>query len=278
MTAAKKLPIPESVEPQYAEYAALLSDDQVRFFLEGKVWALQLENESDAEDIVSDTFAALWRRRLDADPPDSIERMMGLARVVVEGKIVDFFRHRKVMEEDEVDAATLVPRDAIDQPIGTKACDQPTYIELINPGRTVTAEDHVRAKEKLEFTQKVGPQVGLNDDLVEVMQAVDAGEVTIDQAARERGIKPGALRVRMHRVRQGLAVAWAKHLAIRSTTVVVFIMLTLLVLYTVVLAGIRRNEPPRPRPPRTVEPRLRNDAPTYLREPVPPPPSPRPKP
>jgi RNA polymerase sigma factor (sigma-70 family) len=197
-------------ESPYAAYADLLTRPEVRTALWKRVWRLQ---PADAADLVSESFEALWRRRDDPNLPDSLPRMIGLALRVIDGKVVDRNRRRAVDRKRLVDAARLVPRDEDDAPLAQVAGeDQPNYVDEIAPLRSITAYDHLAARQKLAFVQSCAHRVGLTDDDVEVMQALDADELTVEQAAAERGIPAGALRVRLHRLRQRLGQAWAEQL------------------------------------------------------------------
>jgi RNA polymerase sigma factor (sigma-70 family) len=199
----------------YASYAELLTRAEVRSALWKRVWRLQT---ADAADLVSESFEALWRRRDDPSLPDSLERMIGLALHVIDAKIIDRNRRRSVQWKRIVDAARLVPRDEDDPPLSEVAGeDQPNYVDEIAPLRTITAYDHLAARQKLAFLQSTADDVGLTDDDVEVMQALDADELTVEEAAAERGIPANALRVRLHRLRQRLEQAWAEQLAGATT-------------------------------------------------------------
>ena len=194
----------------YAPYADLLTRPEVRSALWKRVWRLQ---PADAADLVSDSFEALWRRRDDPNLPRSLERMIGLALVVIDAKVIDRNRRRAVEWKRMVDAARLVPRDEDDPPLAEMAGeDQPNYVDEIAPLRTITAYDHLAARQKLAFVESSAWETGLTDDDVEVMQALDADEVTVEQAAAELRIPANALRVRLHRLRQKLGDAWAEHL------------------------------------------------------------------
>jgi len=194
----------------YAPYAALLTQPEVRAALWKRVWNVQ---RADAADMVSDTFEALWRRRDDPNLPDSLQRMIGLALTVIDAKVIDRTRRRAVDRKRLVDAARLVPRDEDDPPLSELAGqDQPNYVDEIAPLRSITAYDHLAARRQLAFVQSSAWEVGLTDDDLEIMQALDVDEVTVEQAAAERGLPAGALRVRLHRLRQRLGAAWAEHL------------------------------------------------------------------
>ncbi len=194
----------------YAPYAVLLTRPEVRSALWKKVWNLQ---KADAADVVSESFEALWRRRDDPNLPDSLERMIALARHVIDAKVIDRRRRRAVVWKRLVDAARLVPRDEDDPPLAEVAGeDQPNYVDESAPPRSITPYDHLAARLQLEFVDDRADQVGLTDDDLEVMQALDVGEVTLEEAAAARGLPATALRVRLHRIRQKLGEAWADHL------------------------------------------------------------------
>ena len=202
--------VARSADSPYAPYASWLTRPEVRTALWKRVWHLQA---ADAADLVSESFEALWRRRDDPGLPDSLPRMIGLALRVIDAKVIDRDRRRAVQRKRLVDAARLVPRDEDDPPLSEVAGeDQPNYVDEIAPLRSITAHDHLAARQKLAFVQRTADPVGLTDDDVEVMQAIDVGEVTVEEAAAERGIAASALRVRLHRLRQGLGKAWADEL------------------------------------------------------------------
>ncbi len=163
--------VARTADSPYASYADWLTRPEVRSALWQKVWRLQ---KADAADLISETFEALWRRRDDPNLPGSLERMIGLARHVIDAKIVDRNRRRAVGWKRIVDAARLVPRDEDDPPLSEVAGeDQPNYIDEIAPMRTITAYDHLAARQKLAFVDSSAWQMGLTDDDVEVMQALD---------------------------------------------------------------------------------------------------------
>jgi len=257
------LPADAADEPQYAAYRQLMEHTRVREFLEMRVKARELPR-SDGEDLVGQAFEALWRRRTDEDPADNLPRMVALARTVLEGKLVDYFRHKAVVQARIKDAP--MPRGEQLEPGQCSGRDQLNYVEELRPRRTITPEMTLQAKQQMAFVNAVAVKVGLTDADVETMQAIDSDEMTIEQAAELRGMTEGALRVRLHRIRKRINKAWDKFNLIRSPTLLMLLILLALVIYAVAMAGARRNDPPPQQPPqRTLVPRQpRGEAPTDL--------------
>ncbi len=255
-----QLPFDAADEPQYAAYRQLVSHPRVYELLQDKVRELDLQG-ADGEDLIAQTYEALWRRRTDDSPPDSLPRIRGLAKEVLKGKVADFFRHKAVVQARIKDAPA--PRGEQHER-GESPRDQPNYVEELRPPRTITPEVALQAKQQMEFTQRVAAKVGLTDDDVETMQALDCDEMTVEQAAALRGMEPGALRVRLHRIRKRINEAWRKHNLIRTPTGLVILILLLLLTYAIALGIARRNDPPPQQPPqRTIEPRQpRGEAPS----------------
>jgi RNA polymerase sigma factor (sigma-70 family) len=251
-----------ATDPRDAPYAQLLSHPRVRTYLEEQLAKLELQ-PADARDLLGQTLEVLWKRRDSPNRPDSLERVLGLGGTVLKGKVVDYFRHKAVTDRRIVDAPE-VPRDPGDPARGkeTSGADQPNTVDEIAPPRSINPRHQLEAKRKLAFVRDVADKVGLTDDDLEVMQAIDAGEVTLEQAAAERGLKSSTLRVRLHRIRNKLRSAWAKHLAIRSVTLLILLMVTFFVLYALALGAARRWLPPPPRPERTHEMRERSEGDT----------------
>jgi DNA-directed RNA polymerase specialized sigma24 family protein len=262
-TTIPKLPLDAADEPRFAGYRRLLEHPRVLEYLQGRLVGLELQ-DADGEDLVGQTYEALWRRRTDDDPPNNLPRLLALARTVFQGKLVDFFRHKAVVQARIKDAP--LPRGEKLEPGQCSGRDQLNYVEELRPPRSITPEMTLQAKQQLEFTNRVADKVGLTDDDVETMQAIDCDELTIEKAAALRGMEPGALRVRLHRIRKRINEAWRKHNLIRTPTGLVILLLLLLLTYAIALGIARRNDPPPPHPPqRTLQPRQpRGEVPTNL--------------
>ncbi len=255
-----QLPFDADDEPRFADYRQLLSHPRVRTYIQGRLDGLDLQ-DADGQDLISQTFAALWRRRNDDNPPDNLPRLLALAKDVVQGKVVDFFRHKAVVQARIKDAP--LPRGEKLEPGQCSGRDQLNYVEELRPPRSFTPEITLQAKQQMEFANRVAAEVGLTDDDVETMQAVDCGELTIEKAAALRGMKASTLRSRLHRIRKRINEAWRKHNLIRTPTGLVILLLLMLLTYAIALGIARRNDPPPQQPPqRTLQPRQpRGDVP-----------------
>ncbi len=209
-------PLARQPDAQHPTYEALLSHPGVIELLRWKVRDLQ---DDDGDDVVSQSLEALWHRRGGARPPDTLARMMGLARHVVDGKIADHWR-RKAVRAKRIVRTPKVPRDECDPlPESGRAHHQPTYVEVIAPLRSITPLDRLLGKEQLAFVHAHAAEVGLGDDDLETMQALEAGELTVGQAAAARGMPEGTLGSRLHRIRERLRRAWAERLACQESAV-----------------------------------------------------------
>jgi RNA polymerase sigma factor (sigma-70 family) len=255
------LPPDAAGEPRFADYRQLLSLPRVREYLQDRLVGLDLQ-DADGQDLIEQTYAALWRRRNDESPPDTLPRLLGLAKEVLQGKVVDFFRHKAVVQARIKDAP--LPRGEKPEPGQCSGRDQLNYVEELRPPRSITPEMTLQAKQQMEFTNRVADEMGLTDDELETMQAVDCGELTIEEAAKLRGMKASTLRSRLNRIRNRINEAWRKYNLIRTPTGLVILLLLLLLTYAIALGIARRNDPPPQQPPqRTVEPRQpRGEVPT----------------
>jgi DNA-directed RNA polymerase specialized sigma24 family protein len=203
-------PLARRPDPRHATFEALLSHPRVLEFLRSRVRDLP---DDDGDDFISQSLEALWHRRDGARSPDTLPRMMGLARHVVDGKIADHWR-RKAVRAKRIVRTPNVPRDEGDPlPESERAHEQPTYVDVIAPPRSITPLDRLLGKEQLAFVQAHASDVGLTDDDLESMQALDADELTVDQAAAGRGMQADALRKRLQRIRQKLDQGWAERVA-----------------------------------------------------------------
>ncbi len=256
---------PDFIDPidPHSAYGRLLSHPRLRKLLDGALRAHRLQ-PADVDELRGQVLDALWRRRLDADPPDNLPRLLALARKVLEGRLVDFFRRRDVERARLADPPMPAREDGRrGAPAGQ---DQPNFVDEVAPPRSITPEDALRASEQLAFVQDMLDGGVLGPDDLEVLQAERAGEKTFEQLAAERGIKGATLRQRVHRLRETLAQEWARRNRawnVRSTRLLLVMMLLLLLLATMALAVAGRREPP-PAPPRrdrTSLPTLRGAAP-----------------
>ncbi len=229
-----------------SSYGKLLSHPTVQQVLEAKAASYTLP-AVDAQEIVASVFDALWRRRNDEDPPDTLSRLIALASTIFEGKLNDYFRRKAVNQARIVDASLLKKADVDVR--GIRPHDQPNYVDEIAPQRSVTPEDALEAKEQLAFVQTQVDKGVVTPDDIEVMQAHQAGERTFEQLAAERGVRTETLRQRIHRLRKRLLKAWAEYSLVTRTSTIVFLLLLLLVVVTVVVAALRRKEPPPPPQP-----------------------------
>jgi DNA-directed RNA polymerase specialized sigma24 family protein len=212
----------------------------------------------DKQDLVSSVTETLWLRRTDADAPDSLRRLLGLARTILTGKLIDHWRHEDVVEEHVVPASHALPRD----PDGDDGDDDPNDVDELGLPRCVTPESALATKEQLLFADEEAPAIGMTDDDVETMWALTYDrEATYRELADERGTTEGALRTREHRLRKTLNVGW-----VRRSVILTLLLFTLLLLALAAIGVGRRPPPPDPLPP-----------PPTVRE-VAPPPAPAPEP
>jgi DNA-directed RNA polymerase specialized sigma24 family protein len=192
---------------------------------------------------------ALWRRSEDADPPDNLPRLIALAKKVLEGKLIDFFRHREVERDNLVDPP--MPARADGRKGAPAGRDQPNFVDEVRPQRSIDPQQSLEASEKLAFVQEMFDDGTLTPDDVEVFEAERAGEKTFSELATERGVEPPALRKRLQRIRDKMKKEWN----LRSTRVLLITILMLLLLVTLAVAMAGRSDPP-PAPPhkdKTVE-------------------------
>ena len=256
-------PLDAAGEPLFADYRRLVEHPRVREVLQNRIDALGLQR-ADGEDLMAHTYEALWRRRTDDSPPNNLPRMVALARTVLQGKLADFFRHKVVVQARIKDAP--LPRGERPEPGQCSGRDQLNYVEELRPRRSITQEMALQTKQQLEFANRVAAEMRLTDADVETMQAVDCGEMTLEEAAALRGVKPSTLRMRLHRLRRRINEAWRKHNLVRTPTGLVLLILLMLVTYAIALGIARRNDPPPQQPPhRTLTPRQpRGEVPANL--------------
>jgi len=239
---------PPAIDPN-TQFGQLLSHPRVREFLRLELTDYDLQ-EAERKDLSSQVMDALWRRRLDADPPDNLPRLIALAKKVLEGKLIDFFRHREVERENLVDAPMPARDDGREGAPDGK--DQPNFVDEVRPQRSIDPEDQRQAAEQLAFVQESLEAGTLTHDDIEVMLAEKAGEKTLAALAQEREMEPATLRKRLERIRKKLKKEWA----IRSTRMLVLTIVMVLLLVTLAVAMAGRNDPPPPPPhrDRTMEP------------------------
>jgi len=218
-------------------YRLLVSDPRVRAYLWARLGRVRIPRH-EKEELIGAVFEVLWERRAGRDPARTLPRMMGLARTVLEGKLVDHWRHQAVVTEDLVDAPGTA---AEDRPASGKPCEQSSYVEELRPPRSFTPEDSLHAKQQMQYVNDIAAKIGLTDDDVEVMFAIARDEeASYEELAAERGMKPGALRTRIHRLQKAVREGWERR--VKRT-----LILTLL-LYALAALGPARNPPP-PAPP-----------------------------
>jgi RNA polymerase sigma factor (sigma-70 family) len=239
---------PDDFDPHHA-FGKLLSHPRVQAFLTERVAPYGLP-EADSKDIIAQVLAALWRRRDEDDLPDNLNRLLGLARTVFEGKLVDYFRRKDVERGRIVDGARLMGKGAEleEPPRHNRPHEQPNHVDEILPQRSMTPADALEAKEQLAFVQTQLDKGVLTHDDIEVMQSQHAGEQTYEELGAERGVSADALRQRIHRIRMRMLKAWTEYSLFTKTWMIVFFILLFLVIVTVIAAALRRKEPP-PAPP-----------------------------
>jgi DNA-directed RNA polymerase specialized sigma24 family protein len=228
-------------------YRALVSDPRVRAYLWARLGPVRIPRQ-EKEELIGAVFEVLWQRRTSRDPARTLARLMGLARTVLEGKLVDHWRHQAAVAEDIVDA----PRTTIeDRHASGKSWEQPNYVDELRPPRSFTPEDSLHAKQQMQYVNEVAAKIGLTDDDVEVMFAITWDEeASYEELAAERGVKPGALRTRIHRLQKAVREGWERRV---KRTLVLTLLLAMLLLYVLAAFGLgRRPPPPAPLPEPTV--------------------------
>jgi hypothetical protein len=237
-----------AIDPNTA-FGRLLSHPRVREYLRLTLADYDLD-DADRKDLSAQVMDALWRRRLDADPPGNLPRLMALTQKVLEGKLIDFFRHREVERDNLADAPMPARDDGREGAPDGK--DQPNFVDELCPPRSIHPEDQRQAAEQLAFVQESLEAGTLTHDDIEVMLAEKAGEKTLAALAAERDMEPAALRKRLERIRKKLKKEWT----LRSTRMLVLTLVVALLLVTLAVAVAGRKDPP-PAPPhkdRTLEP------------------------
>ena len=227
-------------------YQRLLADPRVRASLWARVGPVKMPRP-DKEDLVGQVLEILWLRRANDDPARTLPRILGLARTIADGKLVDYWRHKEVVDEDIVDAPRSHDDDA---PLHD---GQPTYVEELRPPRSFLADDALDAKQRMQYVNEVAAKIGLTDEDVEDMFALtyDA-EASYEELAAERGMTPGALRTRLHRLQKAVSEGWARK--VKRTLILTLLLLAMLLLYALAAIGPARNPPPpAPRPEPTVQ-------------------------
>lgn len=236
---------PESAD----EYGRLLSDPRMRAFLWGRLRPIHIP-DPDKENLVGAVLATLWQRRTDRYPVRTLDRMQGLGRTILEGRVVDYWRRQKTAAARTVDAPRTTPaRDAV--PLPDKPWNQPNYVEELRPPRSITPEDALHAKQQMQYVNEVAAKIGLTDDDVEVMFAITWDEkASYEELAAERGVKPGALRTRIHRLQKAVREGWNRR--VKRTLILTLLILAMLLLYALATIGPAHNPPPAPLPAPTV--------------------------
>jgi RNA polymerase sigma factor (sigma-70 family) len=227
-----------SIDP-HSGYGKLLSHPRLAEFLKLSLKEYTLQ-EADRDDLAAQVMDALWRRSEDADPPDNLPRLIALAKKVLEGKMIDFFRHREVERENLVEPP--MPGRADGREGAPAGRDQPNFVEELRPQRSIDPHDSLEAGEKLAFVQEMFDDGVLTHDDVEVMEAERAGEKTLAELAKERGVEAPALRKRVQRIRDKIKKEWN----LRSTRLLLITILMVLLLVTLAVAMAGRSDPPTP--------------------------------
>jgi DNA-directed RNA polymerase specialized sigma24 family protein len=236
----------------HQQYRELMSHPRLREYLRLALMPYKDLQQADREDIAGQVMVALWRRRDDEDAPNNVARLIALAKTVLQGKVVDFFRHRALWR-GRIAEPTL-PSDDSERAMPHEGAGQLTCVEEIMPSATFVpvprpapdpAERRVVVQERMAVVQEKIADGTLTEDDIEVMRAQHFGEKSFDKLAAERTMTPSALRQRIKRIRKALREAWN----IRSTTLLVTLLLLVLLSISVVAAVARRPEPPPP-PPR----------------------------
>jgi DNA-directed RNA polymerase specialized sigma24 family protein len=196
------------LDSPHASYSVLLTHPHVR----QAIWRMvRRMPRADGQDLISQSFEALWRRRDDPHLPDCIERMVGLARRVMEAKIIDYYRRRDVERSRIIDAPHVHRDDDEPPPARRSSAEQPNFVDEILPPASIDAAELLGVKQQLAVVQSCAERVGFTDDDLEIMLAVDADEVTLEEAAAAHGMAGNALRMRLLRIRRKLDQAWADH-------------------------------------------------------------------
>jgi len=224
-------------------YRLLLSNPRVRAYLWARLGPIRIPRQ-EKEDLIGTTVEVLWQRRTSRDPARTLARVLGLAKTVLEGKLVDYWRHQAIVDEDIVDA----PGPRAEGPTARgKPWDQPTYVEEVRPPRSFTPEETLDAKQQMQHVNEVAAKIGLTDDDVEDMYAMAwDGEATYEELAAARGMTPGALRTRLHRLQKAVREGWDRR--VKRTLILTLLLLAMLLLYVLAAIGPARNPPPPPAP------------------------------
>jgi hypothetical protein len=239
-SAANDAPPAQADDAEHAEYAALLAHPRIRSFLMERMRAKQLQ-ASDKEDIFSAVRETLWKRRHDRHPPRTLPRVLGLAKKIVDGKIVDFFRHAAVVRERFRDAPRVNHDE--DAPPGDSPSDQPNYVEELRSPCSVRPDDELETKRRKAFVNEMAPQLGLTRDDVDVMFTMTwDSDATWTELAAERGETPAKLRQRIGRLQAKMRKAWARRIA--PKVLLTLLIVAMLVLYALTIFGPARNPPP----------------------------------
>ena len=232
-------------QPDAAEYDRLLTDPRVRAFLWARLGPIRIRR-GDKEDLITSVLDALWRRRTDRDPASTVPRMLGLAWTILQGKLVDYWRHADLVSEVFVDAPRVHKEDDPPPP-RDKRGEQPTYVEDLRPPRSMNAEDALHAKQQMQYVNEVAGKIGLTDDDVEVMYAVTYdSKASYEELAAERGMTAGALRTRIHRLQKAVREGWDRR--VKRTLILTLLLLAMLLLYVLAAIGPGRKAPPPPAP------------------------------
>jgi hypothetical protein len=242
------VPAARAPEGDHTAYAQLLAHPRIRAFLEERLRARDLQRD-DKDELISGVRETLWCRRNDRHPPTTLPRVLGLARKILDGKLVDFHRHQDVVREKTRDAPRVAQDDL---PPRNKPWDQPNYVDELRPPRSMRADEALETKQQMAFVDEIAPQIGLTRDDVEVMFAMTwDSKATWEELAAERGEKPGQVRQRIRRLQAKVRKAWARRIA--PQVLLTLLIVAMLVLYALTVLGpARKPPPPAPLPEPTV--------------------------
>jgi hypothetical protein len=222
--------------PDFAAYGRLLADPRVRSYLWARLDDVNIAR-ADKRELVDGVVATLWKRRTAKYSVDNLGRMLGLARTILDGRLVDYWRHQAVLD------AKVVNPPQPDGGHSRKPQNQPTFVEELQPPTSMTPERSLLAKERLEYVNSVAAQIGLTDDDVEVMYAVTWDPTaSYEELAAERRTTASALRSRIHRLQEKVRKGWSRHT--KRSLVLMLLLLAMLLLFALSALGPARNPPP----------------------------------
>ena len=177
---------------------------------------------------------------------------------MLEGKLFDYFREKSHHEENLV--VPPMPEREDGREGAPDGADQPNFVDQVVPTPEVARpgpEEAYEAREQLGFVREKLADGTITPDDIEVMQAEQAGEKSLEQMAAERNVPAGTLRSRISRIRKALREEW-EALSLRSTTTLVLVILVFLLMVTFAIAAASRLwQRPQPHPDTTDTPHTR---------------------